>query len=116
MQMLRMFWDQAVSLDPAAAERDERHMPLCRHGELSALWRDAGLHDIEEAPLDIDMTFASFDDYWQPFLGGQGPAGAYAATLTDHAREKLLAQLRDRLEEGGCTLTGRAWAVRGVAT
>lgn len=116
MQMLRMFWDEAVSLNPPAAGRDERHMPLCRHGELSALWREAGLHDVEEAPLDIDMTFTSFDDFWQPFLGGQGPAGAYAATLTEHAREKLRLRVHDRLEDAGFTLTGRAWAVRGVAT
>jgi SAM-dependent methyltransferase len=116
MGMLRMFWDEAVSLDAAAAGRDERRMPLCRHGELSALWRKAGLHDVEEAPLEIDMAFTSFDDYWQPFLGGQGPAGAYTATLTERAREKLRARLRDRLEDAGFTLTGRAWAVRGVAT
>ena len=30
MEMLRLFWDEAVALDPAAAERDERHMPLSR--------------------------------------------------------------------------------------
>ncbi len=68
MEMLRMFWDEAVALDPAAAARDERHMPLSGRGELSALWRDVGLSDIEDASLTLDMAFASFDDYWQPFL------------------------------------------------
>ena len=117
MEMLRVFWDEAVALDPAAAGRDERHMPLSRRGELSALWRDVGLRDVEEAPLTIDMAFASFDDFWQPFLGGQGPAGAYASSLTEPAREELRARLRDRLgERSGFTLAARAWAVRGVVT
>jgi SAM-dependent methyltransferase len=116
MQMLRGFWDEAVALDPDAVGRDERHMPLSRPGELAALWRNFGLRDVEEAPLTIDMPFTSFDDYWQPFLGGQGPAGAYAASLSESAREKLRARLRDRLEDSGFTLTARAWAVRGVVT
>ena len=118
MEMLRVFWGEAVALDPAAAGRDERHMPLSRHGELSALWRDSGLRNLEEAALTVDMAFASFDDYWQPFLCGQGPAGAYVSALTEPAREQLRARLRDRLAGSGSgfTLTARAWAVRGVVT
>ena len=116
MEMLRVFWDEAGSLDAAAAGRDERHMPLSRRGELSALWRNVGLHDVEETPLAIDMTFTSFDDYWQPFLGGQGPAGVYVASLTEPAREKLRARLRNRLGDASFTLTARAWAVRGAVT
>ena len=61
-------------LDPAVAARDERNMPLCRRGELAALWREHGLAQVEE-PLTIRMSFSSFEDYWEPFLGGQGPAG-----------------------------------------
>lgn len=116
MEMLRTFWDEAVALDPDAAQRDERHMPLSGGGELSALWRKAGLHDVEEAPLAIDMTFTSFDNYWQPFLGGQGPAGGYVAALDESARDTLRARLRDRLEDLDCTLTARAWAVDGAVT
>jgi SAM-dependent methyltransferase len=115
MQMLRAFWDEAVSLDKTAAAHDERHMPLSRPGELTALWREVGLHDVEEAPLEMDMAFASFDDYWKPFLAGQGPAGAYAATLTEPLRETLRTRLCDRLGDSAFTLTARAWAVRGVA-
>ena len=51
--MLRVFWDEAVALDPAMAARDERHMALCRRGELAALWREAGLADVDEQPLTI---------------------------------------------------------------
>jgi SAM-dependent methyltransferase len=117
MEMLRVFWDEAVSLDPAAEPRDERHMPLCRRGELAALWRAQGLADVVEEPLTVAMPFASFDDYWQPFLKKQGPAGAYVASLAADACEQLRQRLRKRLiGEGGdrpVTLSGRAWAVRG---
>ena len=75
MQMLRVFWDEAVALDPAAAGRDERHMPLSGRGELSAFWRDIGLRTVEEPPLTVDMAFASFDDFWQPFLHGEDRQG-----------------------------------------
>jgi SAM-dependent methyltransferase len=117
MQMLRTFWDEAVALSPAAAPRDEGHMPLSRRGELSGLWRDAGLREVTESPLVLDMTFTSFDDFWQPFLCGQGPAGAYVSTLTESARERLRVRLQNRLgADTGFTLTARAWAVRGLVT
>jgi SAM-dependent methyltransferase len=120
MGMLRAFWDEAVALDPDAASRDERHMPLSTRGALAELWRAHRLHDVEEQPLTIDMAFSSFDDYWQPFLCGQGPAGVYVAALAESARQALQSRLRDRLVSGapdaGFTLRGRAWAVRGVVT
>ncbi len=114
MEMLRAFWDEAVALSPDAP--DERGMPLSRDGELAALWRLHGLDNIEETPLDIEMAFTSFDDYWQGFLGGQGPAGAFTAALTDPQRETLRTRLRDRLSpsEEGFTLRATAWAARGA--
>jgi len=118
MEMLRVFWDEAVALDGASASKDERNMPLCREGELAALWRSGKLEHVEEQALEIEMPFASFDDYWLPFLGGQGPAGAHAAGLTDAARSALVARLRARLLDGredrAFTLRARAWAIRGV--
>jgi SAM-dependent methyltransferase len=113
MKMLRVFWDAAVAMDPAAGKLEERHMPLCRPGELTALWKDGGLERIEERPLDIAMQFASFDDYWEPFLLGQGPAGAYVRRLDATRRDKLRDELRRRIG-GRLSMTGRAWAVRGV--
>ena len=118
MEMLRVFWDEALALDPAIASRDERHMPLCRRGELTALWRQAGLADVREQALTTELVFESFDDYWLPFLDGVGPAGAYAASLADPARDALRARLIGRLSHGRedqvITLKARAWAVRGV--
>lgn len=120
MQMLRVFWDEAVALDSTIAARDERHMPLCRRGDLTALWRANGLERVEEQPIDIELSFASFDDYWRPFLGAQGPAGAYVASLPDPQRGALEDKLRRRLlatrEDGPFALQARAWAVRGLVS
>ncbi len=118
MEMLRVFWDEAVALDSTIAARDERNMALCRRGELAALWRANGLQHVEEQPIAIELSFASFEDYWLPFLGGQGPAGAYAATLSKTARAALESRLRKRLlgarHDAAFALQARAWAVKGV--
>jgi SAM-dependent methyltransferase len=113
MQMLRTFWDAAVALDPDAAPRDERHMPLCTPGALAELWRRSGLREVDEQPLTIDMAFESFDDYWQPFLCGQGPAGAYVSSLPESSRQALESRLR---ADAVLAMRARAWAVRGVVT
>ena len=117
MEMLRFFWDEAVALDPAAEKRDERHMKLCREGQLGEAWKKAGLTNVQEQPLAIEQSYASFDDYWEPFLKGAGPAGAYAVALPEDRRQQLEARLRKRLlggkSDGPFVLKGRAWAVRG---
>jgi SAM-dependent methyltransferase len=118
MHMLRHFWDEAVARDPAARSRDEANMPLCRPGELSAFWKEQGLSQVEDQPIDIDLPFESFDDYWSPFLGGQGPAGAYVAGLPEPQRADLRTGLRQRLLGEGpdrpMTMGGRVWAVTGI--
>ena len=118
MEMLRVFWDEAAALDPAAAALDERHMPLCRKGELAAFWRKHRLRDVVEEALTVSTPFSSFDDYWVPFLERQGPAGDYVARLAAGDRETLRLRLRTRLLGGGpdrpFALQARAWAVRGV--
>jgi hypothetical protein len=114
MEMLRTFWDEAVALDPDAP--DEGQMPLSRRGELAALWSAHGLGSVEETRLSIEMAFTTFDDYWRGFLGEQGPAGHYTATLTEPQREALRFRLENRLAPtgGGFTLGACAWAARGV--
>jgi hypothetical protein len=119
MQMLRYFWDAAVELDSTAAAQDEAHrFPLCRPDRLEDLWRRAGLADVTSAPVTIATNFTGFDDYWEPFLGGQGPAPGYVASLTEPARAALREALRAALPvvaDGTMPLTARAWAVRGRA-
>jgi SAM-dependent methyltransferase len=117
MEMLRFFWDEVVALDPAAEAKDERHMKLTREGQLGALWRKAGLTEVREHPLTIEQRYASFADYWTPFLKGTGPGGAYVASLSKERRRQLEARLQKRLlgdrPDGPFTLKARAWCVRG---
>jgi len=119
MRMLRIFWDAASRLSPGAGQADEARMPLCRPGELGALWRAGGITAVEERPLEIAMRFESFDDYWEPFLLGQAPAGAYVAQLAPEDRFLLRDQLKQLLppqaNAGAFDLSARAWAVRGTA-
>lgn len=114
MGMLRHFWEAAAALDPAAADLDEgRRFPLCQPESLRLLWTEAGLSEVTVRPIDILTVFTDFEDYWQPFLGGQGPAPGYVASLTEKTRQALLDLLHARLPGGAISLTARAWAVRG---
>jgi hypothetical protein len=114
MELIRTFWDAAIALDPAAADLDEaRRFPLCRPGPLRSLFETAGLSDVEAAPIEVPTVFADFDDLWQPFLGGQGPAPGYVAALPTTRRDALREHLRAALPDGPIPLRARAWAVRG---
>ncbi len=116
MELMRYFWDAAVELDANAARLDEGpRFPLCRPEALQKLFAGAGLKGVEVKPIDVPTRFTSFDDYWQPFLGGQGPAPAYAMSLDETARARLRDRLRQQLPtaaNGSISLVARAWAVR----
>ncbi len=118
MQMMRHFWDAAVALDPAAAEFDEgRRCAICQPDPLARLFQDAGLTNVEARAIDIPTDFRDFDDYWSPFLGGQGAAPRYAMTLSEAHRAELRERIRGALPikaDGSIQLTARAWAARGV--
>lgn len=114
MQMMRYFWDAAAAVDPAAADLDEgRRFPLCREKPLAEAWAAAGLGDVATRLIEVPAVFAGFDDYWRPFLGGQGAAPSYLATLPADQRAEIRALLRDRLGDRTIMLTAAAWAVRG---
>lgn len=120
MRMLRLFWDAAISVDPGAERFDEGvRFPLCNPESLCALFEREGLQQVRSGALEIETRFANFDDYWQPFLGGQGPAPAYAMSLDESARARLRERIRERIPtaaNGAISLTARAWAARaGVA-
>lgn len=117
MELMRYLWDTAVELDPAAAELDEgRRFPLCEPRALTELWEAVGLVHVEGRAIEVMTPFAGFEDYWRPFLGGQGPAPGYVMSLSDERREALRERLRARLPtlpDGRIELVARAWAVRG---
>jgi len=118
MQFLRRFWDAAAAIDPTAAEHDEgRRASICRPEPLARAFAEARFSGIVTWPIDVPTRFRDFDDYWEPFLGGTGPASAFALSLDEERR----AALRDRLlatlpiaAGGTIDLIARAWAVRGV--
>jgi SAM-dependent methyltransferase len=118
MELIRLFWDAAVELDPDASKLDEGvRFPLCRPAALETLFVDAGLEGVEVKPIDTQTQFANFDDYWQPFLGGQGPAPAYVMSLDDTARTRLRERLRECIPstaDSAISLTARAWAIRAT--
>jgi len=118
MELMRHFWDAAVELDPDAVRLDEgARFPVCRPQALTELFTSAGLRDSEVTAIDITTEFAGFDDYWRPFLGGQGPAPAYAMALDETTRTRLRDRLQARIPlqaDGSIALTARAWAVRAT--
>jgi SAM-dependent methyltransferase len=119
MELIRRFWDAAAAVDPAAARLDEgRRFDLCRPDPLARLFQDAGLARVDVRPIEVPTRFRDFDDYWRPFLGGQGPAPAYAMALDEDQRSVLRDELRRRLPvepDGSIPLAARAWAVRGTS-
>lgn len=117
MDLMRFFWDAAVELDPGVSGQDEGvRFPICNPRALESLFGDVGLKRVAAVPIDVPTPFGSFDDYWQPFLGGQGPAPAYAMSLGEEARARLRERIRARMPvapDGSISLVARAWAVRG---
>lgn len=118
MQFMRHFWNAAAALDAAAYDLDEgRRFPFCNPDSLAGLFRSAGLAGIETRAIDIQTDFKDFDDYWSPFLGGQGSAPGYAMSLSEEKREQLREKLYNSLPfavDGSIPLVARAWAVKGV--
>jgi SAM-dependent methyltransferase len=118
MELLRRFWDAAVELDSAARELDEgARFPLCDPAALRAAFLEAGFRRAEVDALDVATPFVDFEDYWQPFLGGAGPAPSYVSRLRSDRRGELAARLERTLPrdpDGSIRLTGRAWAIRAV--
>ena len=117
MELMRYFWDAAAALDPAGEELDEgRRFPLCQPKPLTEVFGQAGLSEVEVRPTDVATDFRDFDDYWFPFLGGQGPAPGYAMSLSEERRAALRERIRSELpiaRDGSIHLIARAWAARG---
>ena len=110
---LTVFWRAVTARDPEAD--DESRLAGAREGHLAALFAEAGVRDLEATTLPVHRDYAGFDDWWEPYTLGVGPAGAYLAALGPGEREDLRERCRALLPDGPFTLTARAWAVRGRA-
>ena len=119
MQPIRYFWNAAVALDRTVLALDEgQRFPLCQPEPLRQLFQTSPhLENVEIRAIDVPTMFRNFDDYWSPFLGGQGPAPSYTMSLSGNHRDALREYLKLRLpisKDGSIHLIARAWAVRGL--
>jgi SAM-dependent methyltransferase len=110
---LGLFWDVARELDPDV--EDESQLAGVREGHLKELFQAAALREIEESVLSVDVEHPSFEDWWEPFLLGVGPAGSYVARLDSTRRARLRDLCRERLPTEPFVVSARAWAARGLA-
>ncbi len=112
MQMMRHFWNAAIALDPSARDLDEgKRFPICNSDSLRNLFQNTGLFQVEVRAIDISTDFKDFDDYWSPFLGGQGPAPGYVMSLSEEQRARLRQRIYNSLPfalDGSIPLTARA--------
>jgi SAM-dependent methyltransferase len=108
---LGVFWEAVRALDAGA--NDESDLAGAREGHLIELFTAAGLRDLEHTVLAVHVDHATFEEWWEPFTLGVGPAGAYVSGLDDDARDALRERCRARLPAPPFSVTARAWTVRG---
>jgi ubiquinone/menaquinone biosynthesis C-methylase UbiE len=118
MEFLKYFWDAVVVLDPAASGLHEgTRFPDANAEGLYRLFEKAEFANTKVDSLEIETNFNNFDDYWKPFLGGQGPAPTYVLSLSESDRRRLRDTLHDSLpiqEDGSIPMIARAWAAKSA--
>jgi len=118
MDFLRLFWDAAGEVDANAHKLDQgARFPICNKENMAKVFQKAGLANIETSYLDIETVFKNFDDYWNPFFGGQGPAPNYLTAQPHEVRDEIKNNIIKKLlveEDGSIKLMARAIAVRGT--
>src|SRR3954449_4638174 len=113
LRMLSHFWNAAREIDPSVA--DERPRAGVREGDLVERFGRAGLQGVTGGTLETSVDYGDFDDYWEPFTGGGGPAtGAFYSSLDDAGKATLRDTVRASLPDGAFTLPARAWLALGT--
>jgi ubiquinone/menaquinone biosynthesis C-methylase UbiE len=110
---LGVFWSAARALDLGV--HDESQLAGAREGHLAELFATAGVRDIESTMLTVQVEHATFDEWWEPFTLGVGPAGAYTAALDPDRQTRLRELCRERLPAEPIVVTAGAWAAKGTA-
>jgi SAM-dependent methyltransferase len=110
---LSPFWAVALQVDPGA--RDESTLTGTNEGELAALLRHAGLRNVEETALQVEVEHPTFEEWWEPYELGVGPAGAYVVRLDPASRETLREGCREALPPAPFRIAAHAWTAVGVA-
>jgi SAM-dependent methyltransferase len=106
---LSTFWRAVKDLDPDAA--DEATLPGTGEGDLGRLAREAGLHAVDEGRLTTSVPYSSFEEWWEPYTLGVGPAGDHVARLDNAGRAALRARCAELLPDGPFTVDATAWVV-----
>ena len=109
---LSLFWQAARALNHEVA--DESRMPGAREGHLAELFESAGIREVEATALHVSFDHETFEEWWEPYTGGVGPAGQYAVSLDEERRAELREKCRELLPNPPFTVTARAWAARGT--
>lgn len=112
MTMLRLFWSAARQVDPSV--EGERRLAGVGAGDIAAILETAGLEDVVDGELTASADYAGFDDFWEPFTHGVGPAGQYLASLPESQRARVREACQAELPEGAFSLSARAWCARGT--
>ncbi len=112
MTMLKTFWEAAHELDPEV--EGERELAGIREGDIAERLRRAGLEDVEDGTIAARVDYTSFDDFWEPFTNGVGPAGQYLASRSSEQQDAIREACRAKLPDGPFSLDAHAWYARGV--
>ena len=119
MEFLKYFWDVVVALDPKASDLHEgTRFPNANAEGLKRLFENAKFSSTTVESIEIETNFKNFDDYWKPFLGGQGPAPTYVLSLSESDRNRLRDNLHDNLpmrEDGSIPMIARVWAAKSAS-
>jgi SAM-dependent methyltransferase len=110
---LSVYWEVVREFDPGA--RDESNLAGVSEGSLTGLFEQAGVREVDERPLTVSVEHQTFEEWWEPYTLGVGPAGAYVAGLDPEQQAKLRERCRARLPEPPFVIEARAWCARGLA-
>jgi SAM-dependent methyltransferase len=110
---LSIYWDVVRELDPS--NEGESLLAGARDGDLTRLFEEAGIGEVEEEGLTVEIEHETFEEWWEPYTLGVGPAGAYVAGLSPERRDALREACRQRLPEPPFVVSARAWSARGRA-
>ena len=118
MEFLRYFWNGVVDMDPDASKFDEGQLfPICNIEALTNLFSSCNVNNVITNEIEIKTRFNNFNEYWYPFLGGQGPAGKYLQTIDNDKRNKIRDHIKEIIpisKDGSINLIAKAFAISGV--
>jgi SAM-dependent methyltransferase len=109
---LSPFWEGVREIDPTA--EDEAELAGVRMGHLAQLFEGAGLREVASVELAVRLEHPTFDEWWEPYTGGVGPAGGYLVAQTPDRQAAIRERCHALLGDGPFTLESVAWAARGL--